>query len=271
VGLLVDTSWPADGLAVVTLTDPATPNHNVTWKAIGELADALEAARKAGARVVVLASGVEGFWLSHAHLGDLRAMVLDQPVEGDASGWFRAPQELSETDVVSIAAITGDTSGGGCELGWACDLRIAETGVRFSQPEVIMGLATGIGGASRLRRIIGRTATAEMILTGAPMTPERLYGLGGVNLVTPKGHGLTTAIEWGRRIAAMPAASVAALKRMLVQGEDMSLPDALQNDQALAQAAFRSPQGIARMASIQSRYDADEPMAAVLWDKPPTD
>lgn len=268
---LVETTWPQDGLAVVTLTDPGRPNHNVTWKAIGKLADALEAAREAGARVVVLASGVEGFWLSHADLGDLRAMVTGDAVEGDASGWFRAPHELAETDVVSIAAITGDTSGGGCELGWACDLRIAETGVRFSQPEVIMGLATGIGGASRLRRIIGRGATAEMILTGEPMSPERLYALGGVNLVTPKGHGLKAAIAWGRKIAAMPPASTAALKRMLVQGEDMTLPAALENDQAIAQTAFRSAQGIARMASIQARYDAGEPMAEVLWEKPPTE
>jgi len=271
VSTLVETTWPHDGLAVVTLTDPATPNHNVTWKAIGQLAGALEAAREAGARVIVLASGVEGFWLSHAHLGDLRALMLGEPVEGDGSGWFRACHELSETDVVSIAAISGDTSGGGCELGWACDLRIAETGVRFSQPEVIMGLGTGIGGAARLRRIIGRTATAEMILTGRPMSPERLHALGGVNLVVPKGQAVAAAVEWGRRLAELPAASIAGLKRMLVQGEDMSLPEALENDQAIAQTLFRSPQGLARMQSIQRRYDAGEPMASVLWERPPTE
>jgi enoyl-CoA hydratase/carnithine racemase len=268
---LVETSWPQPGLAVVTLTDAGTPNHNVTWKAIGQLADALEAAREAGARVTVLASGIEGQWLNHAHLGDLRAMIQGEPVEGDSTGWFRAPRELSETDVVSIAAISGDTSGGGCELGWACDLRIAETGVRFSQPEVIMGLATGIGGASRLRRIIGRAATAEMILGGQPMTPERLYDLGGVNLVAPKGQALETAISWGRHIANLPPASVAGLKRMLVEGEDMTLPAALENDQAIAQTLFRSAQGLARMESIQRRYDAGEPMANVLWQDPPRD
>jgi enoyl-CoA hydratase/carnithine racemase len=268
---LVETSWPQPGLAVVTLTDRATPNHNVTWKAIGELADALEAAREAGARVTVLASGVEGFWLSHAHLGDLRALMLGESVEGDGSGWFRALHELAETDVVSIAAISGDTSGGGCELGWACDLRIAASGVRFSQPEVIMGLGTGIGGASRLRRIIGRTATAEMILMGLPMSPERLYALGGVNLVVPKGEALESAIAWGRRLADLPPASIAGLKRMLVQGEDMTLPAAVENDQAIAQTLFRSPQGMDRMQSIQKRYDRGEPMAKVLWEDPPTD
>lgn len=266
---VVETSWPQPGLAVVTLTDPDTPNHNVTWKAIGQLADALEAARKGGARVTILASGREGYWLSHAHLGDLRAMMCGQAPEGDATGWFRAPHELAETDVVTIAAISGDTSGGGCELGWACDLRIAETGVRFSQPEVIMGLGTGIGGASRLRRIIGRSATAEMILTGLPISPERLYALGGVNLVVDRGKALETAIAWGARLVGLPPAAIAGLKRMLVEGEDMSLPDALANDQRIAQTLFASPDGMSLMQTIQERYDRHEPMATVLWGNPP--
>ncbi len=266
---LVETSWPRDGLAVVTLNDPATPNHNITWQAIGELADALEAARAAGARVTIVASAVEGAWLNHAHLGNLRSLMIGEPVPGDATGWFRAQHELESTDVVTIAAITGDTSGGGCELGWSCDLRIAETGVLFSQPEVLMGLATGIGGASRLRRIIGRAATMEMIVMGLPMSPERLYGLGGVNLVTAKGQGLETAIAWGARLAAMPPASIAGMKQMLAQGEDMTLPAALENDQRIAQGVFRSDDGLARMKSIQARYDAGEPMREVLWGKNP--
>jgi len=266
---LVETSWPRPGLAVVTLTDLQTPNHNVTWRAIGELADALEAARTGGARATVLASGRAGAWLNHAHLGDLRAMMSGEPPAGDATGWFRAPRELSETDVVSIAAISGDTSGGGCELGWACDLRIAEAGVRFSQPEVIMGLGTGIGGAARLRRLIGRTATAEMILTGLPMSAERLHALGGVNLVVAKGKALETAVAWGARLAALPPAAVAGLKRMLVEGEDLSLPEALANDQRIAQTLFASPDGLSLMRTIQARYDEGQSLAEVLWEDPP--
>ena len=261
----VQTAWPSPGLAVVTLNDPATPNHNVTWRAIGALADALEAAREAGARVTVLASAIEGFWLSHAHLGDLVAAMSGGQPAGDGSGWFRAPRELSETSVVSIAAISGDTSGGGCELGWACDLRIAETGVRFSQPEVIMGIAPGIGGVARLRRLVGRAVAAEMALGGAPVSAERLYALGAVNRVTPKGQALATAIAWGRRLAALPPAALAGTKRMLAEGEDLTLPAALASDQRIAQTLFTSPDGLARMAAAQARYDRGETMDAVLW------
>lgn len=262
---LVETAWPSPGLAVVTLTDPVTPNHNVTWRAIGALADALEAAREAGARVTVLASGMDGFWLSHAHLGDLAAAMSGGQPEGDGAGWFRASRALSETDGVSIAAISGDTSGGGCELGWACDLRIAEAGVRFSQPEVILGIAPGIGGVARLRRLVGRTVAAEMVLGGAPVRAERLEALGAVNRVTPKGQALATAIAWGERLAALPPAALAATKRMLVEGEDLTLPAALASDQRIAQTLFTSADGLARMTAAQARYDRGEPMDAVLW------
>ncbi len=266
---LVQTSWPAPSVATITLTDTSTPNHNVTFRAIGQLADALSAARAAGARVLILASGVEGTWLNHAHLGDLRALMRGGPSDGDPSGWFRASQELSETDVISIAAISGDTSGGGCELGWACDLRIAEAGVRFSQPEVIMGIGPGIGGASRLRRLIGPTVTAEMILLGLPMTAERLYELGGINLVVPRGHALQTATEWGCRLAGRPGPAVSGAKQMLREGEDLSLPAALENDQRIGQRLFQSAPALETMRRIQARYDQGESLQTVLWDEAP--
>ena len=123
------------------------------------------------------------------------------PTTGDGASWFRAMDELSRTSVVSIASISGDTSGGGCELGWACDLRIAEEQVLFSQPEVGIGVGTGLGGTSRLRHLIGRTATAEVVLLGQQVNAERMYELGGLNRVVPTGTSLALAIEWAVSIA----------------------------------------------------------------------
>ena len=61
----VELSTPHDGVALVTVTDPERQN-NLCWQAVGELADTLEQARVAGARVTVVASGVEGHGLEHA-------------------------------------------------------------------------------------------------------------------------------------------------------------------------------------------------------------
>ena len=67
--------WPQEGLAIVTVNDAATPNHNITFATVSAPADCLTAAREGGARVTVLASAVPGEWLNHAHLGDLRNLV----------------------------------------------------------------------------------------------------------------------------------------------------------------------------------------------------
>jgi enoyl-CoA hydratase/carnithine racemase len=260
-------TWPFDGVALVTVNDRATPNHNITFATVGALADALAKAREMNARVVVLASGHPDAWLNHAHLGDLAALMEGKTIVGDPSGWFRAPAELANADVVSIAAISGNTSGGGCELGWACDLRVAETGVLFSQPEVIIGVGTGIGGTSRLRRLIGRTATAEMVLSGLPVAAERIYALGGLTRIVPKGNAVAAALDMARHLASLPSHALAGMKRMLREGEDMTLKDALDNDQKISQTLFREPQSIANMKKLQALYDRGERQEEVLFGK----
>ncbi|MNF48724.1 2,3-dehydroadipyl-CoA hydratase [compost metagenome] len=260
----VKLEWPHDGVALVTLTDTA-PNHNLTCAGVTELADSLEQAREAGARVVVLASGVPGHWYEHAYLDDIRNLVGGREATGDPAGWARSLNEVSRRNVVTIAAITGNTSGGGCELGWGCDLRVAERGVLFSQPEVIIGCGTGIGGTCRLMRLIGRTATAEMVLMGQAFSAERLYQLGGLNRLVDKGQAVKTALAMAAHIAALPPVAVAGMKRMLTEDEDLHLSSALDNDQALSQALFADPLTVSNMAAFQQRFDAGETLESVYF------
>lgn len=251
----VTLEWPREGVALVTMSNPAI-NNNGSWEAIGELADALAEAREAGARVSVLASGVPGHWFEHAWLTDLVAGMSGQPTSGPGISWFRAVQELNKTHVVTIAAISGDTSGGGAELGWACDLRIAEEQVLFAQPEVLLGLGTGLGGTSRLVRLIGRPATAEMVLDGSPMTARRIYELGGVNRVVPGGQSLPVALEWASRLGERPPQALATLKQMLIDNDQLPLDEALRNEQALFAKVAVTPEAMDLMRATQARYDA---------------
>ena len=255
---VVTVEWPRDGVAVITMTNPSISNFG-SWIAIEQLADALVTARENGARAVVIASGVPGHWLQHAWLRDLGNTMAGLPTTGDGASWFRAMHELSRTGVVSIAAISGDTSGGGCELGWACDLRIAEEQVLFSQPEVGIGVGTGLGGTSRLRQLIGRTATAEVVLLGQQLSAQRLYELGGLNRVVPAGTSLALAIEWAVSIASSSASAVAGMKRMLTEGDDLlRVAEAVMNDQVVFQSFSGQPEALERMAAIQARFDAGE-------------
>lgn len=253
---------PREGVAVVTYTHPEIRNHG-DWKGVGEIADALAEAREGGARVAVLASGVDGHWIEHAWLTDLHHMLTGQPTSGDGAGWFRALHELTKTPMVSIAAISGDCSGGGAELGWACDLRIAEAQATFGQPEVQIGVATGVGGTCRVSRLIGRTATAELVLDGTPFTAERMLALGALNRVVATGRALETSLAWASRLADRPPEALATLKQMLIESDNRHLDDALAHEQKLFQGLVTRPGAQARMRAVQDRFDAGETLSEV--------
>lgn len=253
---------PREGVALVTMSNPAI-NNNCSWIAVAELAEALKTAREGGDRVAVLASGVPGHWFEHAWLQDLADGVQGKPTTAEGAAWFRALTEIGKTSLVTIAAVSGDCSGGGAELGWACDMRIAEEQAWFGQPEIQIALTTGIGGTSRLARIIGRTAAAEMVILGRPMTARRIYELGGVNEVVPAGKAVETALAWASIIAERPASALAALKQILVGNDDLNLSDALANEQRLFQGVATTAEAIATMRSIQARFDRGEQIRAV--------
>jgi enoyl-CoA hydratase/carnithine racemase len=265
VSELIELEHPTQRVAVLTLNDPERCNR-ISWAAVDRLAERLAEVRDGGARVCVLASAVAGHWFEHACLRDLRGMVTGDAMSGSGVGWFLAQQELTSPQMISIAAISGDCSGGGAELGWACDLRVAEEAVRFSQPEILMDLSTGIGGTARLSHLIGRTATAEMVLDGSQVSARRMYELGGINRVVSAGQARTVAIEWAGRLATRSPMAVAALKQVLGAVETLPLDRALEREQELFQEVVRSPGGVAGIERVAARLDAGEGMRDVYRD-----
>ena len=246
--------WTGDKIAVLTFSDPQRDNQ-ICWAAVDDIAHQLRQCREQGARVVVLASGLAGHWLEHAWLQDLSNGIQGLQQTGSGAGWFSAMDELTHESVISIAAIAGDSSGGGAELGWACDLRIAEIQARFSQPEINMGLTTGIGGCSRLARLAGRGAATEMVLTGKPQSAQRLYELGAINRVVAAGQSLQAALEMAADLAQKSPLALAGLKRILANNDNAALGTALRYEQEVFQSVVVSDDAIAGMQRVQSAYD----------------
>lgn len=92
---------------------------------------------------------------------------------------FFADLEALEKPV--IAAINGTCVGGGLELALACDLRIAARSARFGFPENNIGLIPGVGGCSKLAKLVGFGRAKELVLTGEIIPAEEAlrYGLIG--------------------------------------------------------------------------------------------
>jgi enoyl-CoA hydratase len=82
-----------------------------------------------------------------------------------------------------IAAVSGFTLGGGCELAMACHMRIATITAKFGQPEVNLGLIPGYGGTQRLTQLIGKGKAFELLMTGDMIGANQALALGLVNHV----------------------------------------------------------------------------------------
>ena len=96
-------------------------------------------------------------------------------------GWHSLLQSLSYLDKPIIAAMTGDTGGGGLELSLNCDIRIMERGdYMCGFPEASLGILTGTG--SQL--LSGRSAAAGRSTSSCArryVSPEGALELGIVN------------------------------------------------------------------------------------------
>jgi enoyl-CoA hydratase/carnithine racemase len=124
-------------------------------------------------------------------------------------------ERLSSAPYVSIGLVDGAARGGGCEFLTALDLRYGTPRTVIGQPEVPMGILPGAGGTSRLPRIVGRDRALEMILTARDYGADEALALGWLTGVVDASVIDAHVLSIARRIAAMPAASIAAVKRVV--------------------------------------------------------
>lgn len=114
-----------------------------------------------------------------------------------------------------IAAVEGPALGGGFELVLACDLVVASRTALLGLPEVQLGLVANCGGLFRGPRQLPLNVARKMLLTGAPITVERAWSLGLVNVISEPGGAVEGALALaGRVCAASPAAVAASLEAM---------------------------------------------------------
>jgi enoyl-CoA hydratase len=113
-----------------------------------------------------------------------------------------------------IAAVNGLAFGGGCELAMASDIVIAADSASFALPEASLGLVPGFG-VLRCPEIVGRQMAKLMIAAGDPITAQRAYEVGLVQLVVPKHELLSQAKALAVRIAERSPNALAVGKRMI--------------------------------------------------------
>ena len=149
-----------------------------------------------------------------------------QQIYGDVPGSGSLISNL-RTDKPMIAAVNGYCMGGGMELALACDIRICSSNAQFALSEVRVGSMPGAGGTVRLPRFIGRSDAMLMLLTGDRVDATEAHRIGLVSRVCEPADLVQAATDIAARIAANAPLSVRAVKRMVVQGQDMPMDTAM--------------------------------------------
>jgi enoyl-CoA hydratase/carnithine racemase len=126
-----------------------------------------------------------------------------------------AAEALTDTRPLTVAAIHGHCVGGGLVLAAACDLRVAADDVRFSIPEVDLGIPLAWGGIPRLVRELGPAITKELVLTCRPFGAAEAHALRFLNRVVPADQVVTATEALATELATKPTFSLRATKQQV--------------------------------------------------------
>jgi len=181
--------------------------------------------REHGVRAVVLAGSSPVF----AAGADIAEMERKSLAEGIDFGFLgqRVAAAVERFPAPVIALVEGYALGGGLELALAADFIVAAEGAQLGLPEVTVGIHPGMGGATRLTRLIGRARTKLLTYTGIPVAAEEAYRLGFVARVVPAATARAEVQALAETIASRAPLGVRWVKQVIDQGADASLAGAL--------------------------------------------
>ncbi len=206
-----------------------------------ELLEQVEGAFRAlenehGIRVVVLA-GSSPVFAAGADIAEMERKTLADGIDFGLLGQ-RVAERVERFPAPVIALVEGYALGGGLELALAADFIVAAKGAQLGLPEVTLGIHPGMGGASRLTRLIGRAKTKLLTYTGVPVSAEEAYRLGFVVKVVPAASARAEVQGLAETIASRAPLAVRWVKKVVDQGLDASLPGALHLEAVSAGQTF---------------------------------
>ncbi len=249
----------ADHIAVVTLTRP--DKHNaLDLPMLDAIIGAGERLRgESGVRVVVLHGAGKSFcsgldFPAVAAAGGLEAFtgILD---EAPPNYFQRAAHVWIDLPVPVIAAIHGNSLGGGLQIALAADIRIAAPDARLSVMEGRWGLIPDMSITRTLPRLVGIDVAKELTLTARTVNGEEADRLG---LVTRVAHEpFDTAMELAREIAGRSPDAVRRAKRLFDAGWNGSVEETLALEARLQGELIGTPNQIAAMTAAVSKQEPE--------------
>ncbi|RJL34027.1 enoyl-CoA hydratase/isomerase family protein [Bailinhaonella thermotolerans] len=130
----------------------------------------------------LLLMGHGGAFAGGADIGELLRRGREEALRGINSRLFERVHRLP---MPTVAAVDGWALGGGAELAYACDLRIASPSAVFGNPEPGLGIIAGAGACWRLAELVGASVAKQVLLAGRTLDAAAALAAGLVLDVVP--------------------------------------------------------------------------------------
>jgi len=197
-------------ITVVTLNRPERRNA-LTMQLLNELIAAIKVASdEPHERILILRGAGVAFCTGL----DLKEAADQKKAHATAELVAKTLISLSETRLITIAAVHGAAVAGGAGIMSACDYVVAAEKTKIGYPEVRRGLVAGLV-MTFLRRQVGERNMRELLFGSELIDAERAREIGLINRVVASDQVMTEAQKFAGSVLQGAPAALAQTKRLI--------------------------------------------------------
>jgi methylglutaconyl-CoA hydratase len=206
--LLVEKESPH--ITAVTLNRPERRNA-LTIELLTELCAAINVASKQPEQRVLILRGAGAAFCTGL---DLKEAADTRNAHATAEMVANTLVAISQTRLVTIAAVHGAAVAGGAGIMSACDFVVVAQKTRIGYPEVRRGLVAGLV-MTFLRRQVGERNMRELLFSGELINAERAKEIGLVNRVVAPDDLMSEAKKFAASVLQGAPGALAQTKRLV--------------------------------------------------------
>lgn len=206
--VLVEKQTPQ--IAIVTLNRPERRNA-LTLELLNELIAAIKVASDEPHERVLILRGAGAAFCTGL---DLKEAANPKNAHATAEMVAKTLVTLSQTRLITIAAVHGAAVAGGAGIMSACDFVVAAEGTKIGYPEVRRGLVAGLV-MTFLRRQIGERNMRELLLGSELIDAERAREIGLVNRVVARNDVMSEARKFADSVLQGAPDALVQTKRLI--------------------------------------------------------
>jgi enoyl-CoA hydratase/carnithine racemase len=215
--LLIDE--PADGVLRLTISNPAKRNaldHPILDAISATLSELSGVGGSPSHARCVLVTGAHGMFSAGYDIGEITEEEFEVRAERLVAHPFtQAIEALEAFPYPTLATLPGHTIGGGLELALACDVRVAQAGIKLGMPPAKLGLVYSHTGLRRFIDAIGAARTRELFLLGSYIDAPTALAWGLVNRVAPAEELEAMTLDLASELAGNAPLSQSGNKRVI--------------------------------------------------------